>query len=118
MLGRFSRKSFPLRQLREIDPFENHRQPGSGDLDRLGIFGNSRKAKGADFESLVPDDETIAIPVQYFHERVATIEEDEEVVSQRIGFENIANDGEQSVEGLSHIDGRGTERDAGVGRDV
>ena len=47
MLGRFSRKSFPLRQLREIDPFENHRQPGSGDLDRLGIFGNSRKTKGA-----------------------------------------------------------------------
>ena len=46
------------------------------------------------------------------------IEKNEEMVSKRIGFERIADDAEQSFEGLSHINGRGTKRDAGVRRDV
>jgi len=48
---------------------------------------------------------------------VASIEKNEQVVGERVGFEDVANDGEQTVEGFSHVDGRGAERDAGVGRD-
>ena len=113
----FFQKSFPLRQLGEIDAFQNHCQTRSGDLDGLGITGHCRKTKGAGFEPFVPDGEAITVPVEHFHERVWALEKDEEMIAQRIGFEDIANDTEQPVEGFSHVDGCGAERDVGVGRD-
>jgi hypothetical protein len=109
ILGGFFRKSFLSRQSREINAFENQRQTGACDFDGLGLRSACWKAKGADFEAFVPDRETISIPVQNLHESVLTIEKNKQMIAKRIGFENIANDGEQSVEGLSHIDGRGAE---------
>ena len=111
--GNFFGKSCTLRQLGKIDTFENHRKPRAGDLDGLVITGHCRKAKGACFEPLVPDRKTITVPVEDFHEIMLAIEKNEEMVAERIGFESIADDAEQSFEGLSHINGRGAERNAG-----
>jgi len=64
----------------------------------LSIAGNCRKAKGAELEPFVPNCKTVAIPVQDFHEGMSSVEKDEQMVCQRIGFEDIANDTEQPVE--------------------
>ena len=39
------------------------------------------------------------------------------MIVERIGFEFVADDGDESVEGFAHVDRRGAERDACVGRD-
>ena len=98
----------------EVDAFEDHCQPRAGDLDGLGICCASRKAKGADFEPLIPDGKAVAIPIQNLHERVLAVEKNEEMVGERIGFERIANDAEQSIEGFTHVDGRSAEGNASV----
>ena len=98
----------------EVDPFEDHRQSASGDLQGGDAFLFHREPKGARFQTLEPYCKSIAIPIQYLHERVVAIQKDEQVPGQRIGLQLIADDADQPVEGLSHVDGGRAERNVDV----
>jgi hypothetical protein len=84
--------------------------------ERVAMTGVCRKSKSAGFQPFEPYRKTIAVPVEDFHERVVTIEKDEKVIAERIGLKHITDDGDEPIEGFSHIDGSGTEGEAGMGR--
>ena len=102
----FSRKSFSLRQLREIDAFEQQGKSAAGDRHGLRCGIARRQAKRALLEPFVPDRETVAVPIQYLDERVRLVEKYEQMAGQRIIVELIADDADQTIERLPHVDRR------------
>ena len=69
-----------------------------------GMINVCLKAEDAAFKAFVPDRKSIAVPIEDFHKRVMAVKKDEQIVGKRLGFKNIANDAEQTIEGLSHVD--------------
>ncbi len=103
-------------QLRQVDAFENHRQTAPSNLDGRDAFFLNGKSEGAGFQTPEPYCETVAVPVQYLQERTVAIQKDEQMTGQRIVAEFVADDADQSVERLAHVDGRRAKRNARVGR--
>ena len=66
-----------------------------------------RESKRSAFESFVPDDITITIPVENLHEVMALVEKDEELPGKRVAVEEMPDDSNESVKRFSHIDRRG-----------
>ena len=52
------------------------------------------------FELLEPDRKSVAVPVQYLHERVRLVEKDKQMTGKRIGVEFVTNDADQTARQL------------------
>jgi len=100
----------------KVDAFEDHGESTSGEFDGGSIAEASGKAKSAGLKSFEPDHETIAFPVEDFHQGLCPIEKDEEMSAERIGSEFAPNEGDEPVEGLPHIDRGSAEGNTSVVR--
>ena len=105
-------------QAGKIDAFEDHGESASGEFDGGGIADAGGKAKSAGLKSFEPDHETIAFPVEDFHQGLCPIEKDEQMSAEWIGGEFAPNDADEPVERLPHVDGRSAEGNACVVRDI
>ena len=99
--------------LGQIDPFENRSHLRQSDLD-AAIFG-IEKAERPAFQPLVPQGESIAIPLASLDAIASAIAEDDEVSREWILGNLLANELRQAVEALPHIGWIGGQRDAGGG---
>ena len=57
--------AFAAARVGDVDPFEDHRELGGGQLD-AALGRRRRDAKGSAFESLVPNRVAIGVPVKKF----------------------------------------------------
>jgi len=105
----FPRESFLPFDDDRFDAFEEHGKLGGTDeCGRFAIAGEgSGKSKATGFETLVPKGVAVAIPVKDFEPVGSAIDENEKGSVERILFETVFDNGGQTVEGFSHIDGSG-----------
>jgi len=87
-----------FRQSGEINAFEDQGKSTSGEFDGGSIADASGKAKSAGLKSFEPNHETIAFPVEDFHQGLSPIEKDEQMSAEWIGSEFAPNEGDESVE--------------------
>lgn len=67
------------------------------------VSNDRRKLKSAFFESLIPDRETIAIPVQDFNSRRILVPENEEMSGKRILPQYVFDKHHEPIEGAAHV---------------
>ena len=97
----------------QVDAFENRGHLRRCDL-HTAIFGFGKAERPA-FQPLVPQGESIAIPVEDLDPITSAISEDEEVSRERVLSDLLANELGQTVEALPHIGRIGGQRDADGG---
>ena len=90
-----------------FDAFEDHGELGGTDEnDHLtGLRECDGKAKTSGFEAFVPKSVAVTVPVEDFEPVSRTIDEDEEGPVERVLLETVFDDGGESVERFSHVDG-------------
>ena len=107
LLCTFQRKAFLPFDNDRFDAFEDHRELGGTDeCGRFAVAGEgSGKSKATGFETLVPKGVAITIPVKDFEPVGGAIDENEKCAVERILLETVFDDGGETVEGFSHVDG-------------
>jgi len=114
--GGFLEKSFSFFHVLEIDPFEQHGKLGS--RERYAGFSRRRKGqmKRSAFQPLIPDRETVIVPIEDFELVAILVEEDEEGRRERIDRQGAPDNADQTVEGFSNVDRFAVKQDGNVGR--
>jgi hypothetical protein len=87
----------------EIDTVEQHRQLGRLHFDARAVIDGFWKHERPEFQPLVPDRQSVPVPVQNFQPVAATIAEHEQMSRQRIVLEKLFDQMFQSVETFTHV---------------
>ena len=74
-----------------------------------------RKSEAALLQPLVPEGESVAVPVEALEQVAAAVDENEEGPGKRISIHPRAHQPAQSIEGFSHVAGIAIQIDAGGG---
>ena len=103
----FQRETLSLFDDDGFDPFEDHgKLRGADEGDRLSVSdernGNPEATR---FQAFVPLDIAVLVPIKDFESVGRLVDEDEERAVERILLKAVFDDGGESVERLSHVDG-------------
>ncbi len=85
----------------QVDAGQEGGEFGGGHLDAIG--GGGRNAEGSALESLGPDGQTIAVPIQDLDAIATLVDEDEEMTGEGIERQAARCQGGQAVEALAHV---------------
>jgi hypothetical protein len=90
-----------------FDAFEEHGElSGTDEGDGFAITGECNgNSEPTGFETLVPKGVAITIPIKDFESVGNAIDKNEKSAVERILFETVFDNGGETIEGFSHIDG-------------
>src|ERR1019366_6917473 len=114
--GHLQRKRRQSSDAREVHAVEQQGQLVLTDLDRGSVL--VWPSVLASFQSLVPDRQAIAIPVDRLHAVSALTAEQVEMTGQRVRPERLGHDRTQSRKTATHVDRRHRHEDTRVRREL
>src|SRR3954468_21798874 len=100
-------KAFEASEAGQVDAVEDHEELSRGHLDAVGVEVGLGEVVAAILQTLTPEAEAVAAPIENLDAVGTAVEEDEQVAGQGVGLEAVLDQGEQPVEARTHIDGIG-----------
>jgi hypothetical protein len=95
----------PFQQKAEIPPVDS------------AVFGTPiRQAEGALFQTLIPNGQSVAVPIEQFDPVAVSVAKDEQGTGERVLIEFQPDQAAQTIEGLPQIAGGPVQIDPGGGR--
>jgi hypothetical protein len=105
--------SFALSGVGQVDATQEHGKLGGIQLDG-GASGDAvGDLKRAGLESLVPDDQTVGVPMKHLDAITPAVEEKEEMAGKEVLLgKGLADESGEAVEAFSEVHGIGVEENA------
>jgi SAM-dependent MidA family methyltransferase len=95
----------------QVDAGEDHGRLCRVQSDAIATAGVGHP-EAADFQSLVPDRQTVMIKIELFDAIPAAVDEEEEMAAEGVLAEALPDEAREAVEALSHVDRSGAEERA------
>src|SRR5277367_1460324 len=106
--GGFRREAFEVTDTRQVDAIKDHLELSGRQFQGGFVRGRFGKVVTPSLQTLTPQAESVAAPVENLESVGVLVSEDEEMTREGISFEAVADQGVQTVESQTHVDGSRT----------